>query len=135
MRRYETIVIIDPDVTEKEREVIFERSQKIIEEGKGKVIELDKWGSKKLAYLVRKKSTGFYLRIDFCCDNNEVIKKLETSFKHDEQVMKFLTVKLSDNFDVNDIDNIVKKAKEEESGTEEVTSTTETKEEVKEEGN
>ena len=131
MRRYETIVIIDPDILEKERDEFFAKVQKIIENKGGKIIELDKWGNKKLAYLVKKKQTGYYLRIDYYCDNNEVIKDLEINFKHDEKALKFITVLLEKKFDPDTLKN--KKGSIETKKTEVVEETKIQEEETKEE--
>ena len=51
------------------------------------------WGLKKMAYAIQKKSTGFYCLLEFKAEP-EVIKSLETGFRRDEKVIRFMTVKL-----------------------------------------
>ncbi|MFH2096081.1 MAG: 30S ribosomal protein S6, partial [Bacteroidota bacterium] len=46
---------------------------------------------RKLAYPIQKKSTGFYHLLEFNA-NGELINKLETEFRRDERVIRFLTI-------------------------------------------
>ena len=51
------------------------------------------WGLRKLAYPIQKKSTGFYYLIEYKVEGN-LINKIETEFRRDERIMRFLTVSL-----------------------------------------
>lgn len=51
------------------------------------------WGLRKLAYPIEKKSTGFYSLIEFDGDPS-IIRKLETAYRRDERVIRFLTFRL-----------------------------------------
>ena len=51
------------------------------------------WGMRKLAYPIQKKTTGFYYLIEFRAEG-DVIAKLETAYKRDERLLRFLTVSL-----------------------------------------
>ena len=51
------------------------------------------WGMRKLAYPIQKKTTGFYYLIEFRAEGN-VIADLETAYKRDERLLRFLTVSL-----------------------------------------
>jgi small subunit ribosomal protein S6 len=51
------------------------------------------WGLKKMAYAIQKKSTGFYNLLEFKAEPS-VINTLETGFRRDEKVIRFITVKL-----------------------------------------
>jgi small subunit ribosomal protein S6 len=59
----------------------------------GKVKHSESWGLKKLAYPIQKKSTGFYFMLEFEAEGN-VVGELELTFKRDERVMRFLTVRM-----------------------------------------
>ena len=72
MRRYETIVIVDPDVADQERTELFDRFGELIAGQSGYLVENDEWGSRKLAYPIKKKPRGFYLRLDYC-GNGELV--------------------------------------------------------------
>ena len=102
MRRYETIVIVDADVPENDRVSLFSRIQEIIPQQEGVLINEDLWGVKKLAYEIKKKSRGFYARYDYC-GMGPLVDELERSFRIDDRVLKYLTVQLDSDADVEKI--------------------------------
>ena len=57
------------------------------------IVNEDNWGLKKLAYPIKKKSTGFYYLFEFKAEGS-VIAELEIAYKRDERLLRFLTVKL-----------------------------------------
>ena len=102
MKRYETIVIIDPDLSKEAETPIFDRVTDLIPQYRGFLIETDDWGTKKLAYDIKKKNRGHYVRFDFCGDG-ELIQEMERFFRIDDKVMKFMTVLLDEDADLNAI--------------------------------
>lgn len=123
MRRYETIAIVDPDVSPDGRVVLFDRCQEIINQQNGRLLESDEWGSRKLAYEIKRKSRGFYVRFDYC-GGGEVVHELERFFRIDDRVLKFLTVLLEEAFDLQKFEEATQKTQEtgeseEETATEE----------------
>ena len=91
-RKYETIFITRPNLTEEDHTALVEKFKELIAKH-GTVESVEDWGVKKLAYPIDKKSTGFYQLIEFAGDA-ELINTLETQFRRDERVIRFLTVKL-----------------------------------------
>ena len=91
MKRYETIVIIDPDLSKEAETPIFDRVKDLIPQYKGFLIETDDWGTKKMAYEIKKKNRGHYVRLDFCGDG-ALVQEMERFFRIDDKVMKFMTV-------------------------------------------
>ena len=102
MKRYETIVIIDPDLSKEAEAPILERVNDLIPQYKGFLIETDDWGTKKLAYEIKKKSRGHYVRLDFCGDG-ALIQEMERFFRIDDKVLKFMTVLLDEDADLDAI--------------------------------
>ena len=102
MRRYETIVIIDPDLSEDDRTSLLDRTKEIIPQQEGVFIQEDIWGQKKLAYEIKKKPRGYYVRLDYC-GMGKVVDEMERFFRIDDRVMKFLTVQLDADADVEKI--------------------------------
>jgi len=100
MKRYETIVIIDPDLSKEAETPIFERLNDLIPQYKGFLIETDDWGTKKLAYDIKKKNRGHYVRLDFCGDG-ALVQEMERFFRIDDKVMKFMTVLLDEDADLD----------------------------------
>jgi small subunit ribosomal protein S6 len=98
MRRYETIAIIDPDVSEDDRTSLLNRIKEIIPQQEGVVVQEDLWGARKLAYPIKKKPRGYYARYDYCGKGNAV-DELERLFRIDDRVLKYLTVLLEPDVD------------------------------------
>ena len=102
MRRYETIVIVDADVPENDRVALFSRIQEIIPQQEGALIKEDLWGIKKLAYEIKKKPRGYYARYDYC-GMGPLVDELERFFRIDDRVLKYLTVLLDSDADIEKI--------------------------------
>ncbi|MFZ1986313.1 MAG: 30S ribosomal protein S6 [Desulfatitalea sp.] len=110
MRRYETIVIIDPDLSEDDRTSFLNRVKEIIPQQGGVLIQEDLWGVKKLAYEIKKKPRGYYARMDYC-GMGKAVDEIERFFRIDDRVMKFLTVQLDPEANVEKIQADVAAAK------------------------
>ena len=98
MRRYETVVIMDAGLSEEERQPVIDRMTGSINDQNGLVIETDPWGSKKLAYEIKKKSRGYYLRLEYC-GTGAVVEEMERFFRIDDRVLKYMTVLLEKHVD------------------------------------
>lgn len=113
MRRYEALIVLDPDILDDDVKALTAKFGDIIKDHAGEIIKIEDWGTKKLAYLVRKKDKGRYILFDFV-SGPELISELERQFKITEDVMKYLSVKLDD-----DVDLEAFKAKSEQQAVEE----------------
>ena len=99
MRRYESVVIFDPDLPDDDIVSLTERFGNVIKNNGGEIIKIEDWGSKRLAYLVRKKDKGRYILFDFV-GLPAAMREVERQFKITEEVMKFLSVKLDEEVDL-----------------------------------
>ena len=106
MRRYETIFIIRPSAGEEEINRVIENTQQIILDEKGSIIELNKWGMKKLAYLIKKESLGYYVFCDFA-GTPAAVAEIERKFRIEDLVLKYLTIKTADSISENEIEQAV----------------------------
>ncbi len=97
MRRYETIYIIRPNVNEDDITAIIDRTNAVIEKFDGKIVQLDRWGLKKLAYLIQKETQGYYIFSEYA-GAPEAVEEIERLFRIDESVLKFMTIKTQDEF-------------------------------------
>ena len=97
MRRYETIVILRPSLGEADNQAVIDRAIGTIEDFDGSVIKTDKWGLKKLAYLIKKETQGYYVYIQYA-GLPAGVDEMERVFRIDDKVMKYMTVKLQDVF-------------------------------------
>ncbi len=100
MRRYETISIINPGVGEDVIQAISKRSAEIIEKENGIIINVDNWGLKKLAYPINKQQQGYYVYTEYAAIPSAVAE-MERIFKIDDNVLKFMTIKLQEVYDPN----------------------------------
>lgn len=127
MRRYETIAIIDPDIAEDDRTTLLTRIKEIIPQQDGVIVQEDLWGARKLAYPIKKKPRGYYARYDYCGMGNAV-EELERFFRIDDRVLKYLTVLLDPDADLEKIQAEIAETQAAESSQDQAAiSTTDTK--------
>jgi small subunit ribosomal protein S6 len=100
MRRYETISIISPNLGEDEVKAISQKTAGIIEADGGTILNVDNWGLKKLAYPIDKQQQGYYVYTEFAAVP-AAVSEMERIFKIDDNVLKFMTVKLQEVYDPN----------------------------------
>ena len=102
MRRYETFVIIDPDLSQDQREPLIGRVEELISQMDGFLVITDDWGERKLAYDIKKKGRGYYVRFDYC-GLPLLVNEIERFFRIDDRALKYMTVLLSENPDLEKI--------------------------------
>ena len=94
LNQYEVVFVMTPVLSEEQMMDTVTKFKKILTaDGGSEIVHEYNWGLRKLAYPIQKKNTGFYYLVEFK-NSGEIISKLETEFKRDERVMRFLTVKL-----------------------------------------
>jgi len=97
MNHYETIFIVDPDTPGTDQDIIFEKVKTMIDQ-KGKLLMFDDWGNRKLAYEIKKKRQGRYVRLDYCGDG-VLVDEMERTFRLDFRILKFMTVLIARDVD------------------------------------
>ena len=65
MKNYETVFILNPVLSEDQAKDTVEKFVKVLTKAKANVINVEKWGLKKMAYPIQNKSTGFYNLLEF----------------------------------------------------------------------
>jgi len=109
MRRYESTVIIDPDISAENRIPLLEKIKDLIPQKNGFLVKLDEWGNQKLAYAIMKKNRGYYVRLDYC-GTGLLVSEMERFFRIDDRVLKFMTILLDKNADLDKIKEDMAKA-------------------------
>ncbi|MEW5914125.1 MAG: 30S ribosomal protein S6 [Thermodesulfobacteriota bacterium] len=99
MRHYETIFIVHPELSDEETTAVVEKFSGILEAGGAFLVRQDHWGRRRLAYAVKKQSKGYYVLFEYGADA-PAVAEMERNFKIDEQVIRFITVKIDDSFDL-----------------------------------
>ena len=95
MRKFETLLLLSPELSAENREGIINALTAIIEREKGIMVEVDNWGMRDLAYPVRKLMRGYYVRLVYNAPA-ELIAELERIVRITDGIFKFVTVKLAD---------------------------------------
>lgn len=93
LNHYETVFIATPVLSEAQMKEAVAKFRGFITENGGEIVHEENWGLRKLAYPIQKKTTGFYHLLEFKAAG-ELIDKLETQYRRDERIIRFLTVKL-----------------------------------------
>lgn len=91
MNKYESVIIIKPNLDEQEIEGIVTEITDLINQN-GKVTKVEKMGVKKLAYEIQKNKEGYYIIFYFEV-RSEFIVELERYYRINENIIKFITVK------------------------------------------
>ena len=90
MNNYETVFILTPDLSEAQVKEAVAKFVGILKGESAEIVNEENWGLKKLAYTLQKKTTGYYQLVEFKAQP-ETIAVLETQFRRDENVLRFLT--------------------------------------------
>ncbi len=93
MNHYETVFILTPVLSDAQMKEAVEKFTTVLTSNGATIVNEENWGLRKLAYPIQKKSTGFYTLVEFDGEPT-IIKKLETAFRRDERVLRFLTFRL-----------------------------------------
>ena len=104
VNQYETVFILTPVLSEAQIKEAVEKFEQIITDNGGEIVQKKHWGLKKLAYPIQKKNTGYYHLVEFKSEGT-LIDVLETQFRRDEKIMRFLTMKM-DKFAVQYADKV-----------------------------
>jgi small subunit ribosomal protein S6 len=90
---YESTAIVNASLDDSQIEAVIGRVQDTITKNGGTIKALNKWGRKRLAYSINKKSNGFYVNIEFT-GPGQAIAQLERAYQLDEMILRYLTIKL-----------------------------------------
>ena len=90
MNTDETVFILTPDLSEAQVKEAVAKFVDVLKGEGAEIVNEENWGLKKLAYTIQKKTTGYYQLVEFKAQP-ETIAVLETQFRRDENVLRFLT--------------------------------------------
>ncbi len=93
MNQYETVFILTPVLSDEQMKEAVAKFKKVLTDNGAEILNEETWGLKKMAYAIQKKSTGFYCLLEFKAEPT-IIETLETAYRRDEKVIRYITVKL-----------------------------------------
>ena len=111
MRKYETVFISDPDLQDQARLDLYDKVRNIIAKENGILLNFDEWGNKKMAYEIKKKLRGNYVCVTYG-GTGDLVKELERNFRITDDILKFMTILLSDDVTVESLEKEVADAEE-----------------------
>jgi len=94
VNKYETIFIVDSELSEEARVSVIERFRGLIESN-GQLETLDEWGVQRLAYPVNDKLEGYYVLVNYSAPADFPME-LERLFKISDSILKFLIIRKDD---------------------------------------
>lgn len=98
LTEYETTMIIRPDVGGDAVESVLDRVRDVVRGMGGKVVGIDHWGKKKLAYEIQKQSRGIYVHAHYL-GPRQLVAELERNLRISDHVIRFLSVQLAESVD------------------------------------
>lgn len=94
MRHYEVTFIVDPVLSGDEVKATAEHILEEIKQFGGTIVAVDEMGLRQLAYPINKRSSGVYYCYEFSCTDASWLAKFELNLKRNENLLRFLIVKL-----------------------------------------
>ena len=105
MAFYESVVITRPELTETQVENLINELIAIIKTENGKVQSTENWGLRNLAYKINKNKKGHYFLVNIDCDPSAIFE-YERQMRINEDIIRFLTIKIDHISDKPSILNI-----------------------------
>jgi len=97
-KEYETIYILRPDVDADTADKVQGRVAEVVGRDNGKLVKVESWGRRKLAYPVAKQKKGVYVYVKYV-GKGGLVQELERNLKLQDTVLKFQTVQTSEEVD------------------------------------
>lgn len=88
---YETLTILHPDLAEARVKEVLTWMEQLVENGQGKVLQVEEWGMRELAYRIQKQRRGYYVRLEYEA-TPVALQELERNFRLSEDVIRFLSI-------------------------------------------
>ncbi len=98
MASYETTIITKPNLGEDQLTALKTKVEGLVQAHKGVVASQEDWGLRRLSFDIQKEGRGHYMYFAYT-GNNELVAELERNFRINENVLRFLSVHLSDKED------------------------------------
>ena len=95
MRQYETMVLLSPELTDETVEEKISGFEKKVTERGGEVLNVDRWGKKRLAYPIQRQRHGIYFIVKYHSEP-EVVAEMERDMRIDEETWRYMTVRMDE---------------------------------------
>lgn len=95
LREYEAIYILRSDVAKETAERVATRIEDVVAREGGKLTKVENWGRRLLAYPINQQKRGIYIYVTYL-GNGALVAELERNFRLIDEIVRFQTVKISD---------------------------------------
>lgn len=92
-KQYETTFIVNASLDDPQIEGVISRVQEVVTRNGGTVTAINKWGRKRLAYSINKKTNGFYVNMELEAPGT-MLTALDRAYQLDEMILRHLTILL-----------------------------------------
>ncbi len=92
MNNYEGVFILKASLDTESQEKLIEEIKSVITKNKGETEQVQSWGKKKLAYLIKKQPEGIYYLVNFKLAP-AALKKVENTYKLNDLILRVLLVR------------------------------------------
>jgi len=93
MQLYESIFIVRPSLSDEDTNKLIEKMKGVVAKAGATLLKSENWGKKKLAYEVKRERKGTFVYLHFRSEGG-VVSELERSYRLEDSVLKFLTVRV-----------------------------------------
>jgi len=93
MLQYETIFIADSSYTDEEIDELIKGYEQVVASAKGKMIKIEKWGKRRLAYAIRRNEEGVYVLMTIECPP-ALVKELDRRYRMNDRILRHLVVRV-----------------------------------------
>lgn len=92
---YETIFIVNPDISQDNAQALTDDLVQRVEKAGGRIVKREYWGARPLAYAIAKRKRGHYILL-VTDGEPKAVQALEQALRLEERVMRFLTTTLAE---------------------------------------
>ena len=94
-KRYESTFIISSNLSDDQRDAIVKKFEDTVTKNGGKLIETERWGIRRLAYMIKKNTSAHYISLHYTAPST-TNAKLDRAYQLDEDILRWLTLEMPD---------------------------------------
>ncbi len=90
---YELTYIVNSVISDEQVKELVARITEYVSDAGGEILEVDEWGSRRLAYPIEKKRNGYYVNMHFR-SIGALIPRMERALEIDDNILRYMTLRL-----------------------------------------
>lgn len=95
MTEYETTMVVRPDISGDVIEATLDRVREAVKKSGGKLVAINHWGKKKLAFPIAKHTRGIYVQAHYLGQGG-LVAEVERNLRIQESILRYLTIKIGE---------------------------------------